>query len=128
MKLTLYDTTLRDGAQQEGISLTVGEKLRIVSLLDALGIDIIEGGWPSANPKDRSFFARVGELPLTCSKISAFGSTRKASIHVEDDVQRLRRRRVQARPQRAHHGRGQRGDDADLQKVLDQFEIGALLK
>ncbi len=87
MKLTLYDTTLRDGAQQEGISLTVGEKLRIVSLLDALGIDIIEGGWPSANPKDRSFFARVGELPLTCSKISAFGSTRKASIHVEDDVQ-----------------------------------------
>lgn len=87
MAVTLYDTTLRDGSQQEGISLTVGDKLRIVSMLDSLGIDIIEGGWPSSNPKDRSFFVRVRELPLACSKISAFGSTRKASIHVEDDPQ-----------------------------------------
>ena len=87
MSVTLYDTTLRDGCQQEGISLTVGEKLRVVRLLDALGIDVIEGGWPSANPKDRSFFARVRELPLMHSEISAFGATRKASTHVEDDPQ-----------------------------------------
>jgi len=85
--LTLYDTTLRDGSQQEGISLTVGEKLRIVRLLDSLGVNIVEGGWPSANPKDRSFFQRVRELALTCSRISAFGATRKALTHVEDDPQ-----------------------------------------
>jgi len=56
MKTEIYDTTLRDGSQQEGISLTVGDKLRIASLLDELGVDYVEGGWPGANPKDNEFF------------------------------------------------------------------------
>jgi 2-isopropylmalate synthase len=88
----IYDTTLRDGTQQEGISLTVKDKLAICSLLDDLGVAYVEGGWPGANPKEDEFFrlART-ELNLTTAKLVAFGATRKAGIRAEDDpqVQRL---------------------------------------
>ncbi|HBM55978.1 MAG TPA: citramalate synthase, partial [Acidimicrobiaceae bacterium] len=74
----IYDTTLRDGAQLEGISLTVDDKLRIADQLDRLGVHYIEGGWPGANPKDEEFFERARtELDLTTSKLVAFGSTRR---------------------------------------------------
>ena len=87
-KLEIYDTTLRDGAQQEGISLTVSDKLRIASLLDSLGVHYIEGGWPGALPKDNEFFARAKtELSLSNSKLTAFGSTRRPSRRVETDPQ-----------------------------------------
>jgi len=88
----IYDTTLRDGTQQEGISLTVKDKLTICGLLDHLGVAYIEGGWPGANPKDDEFFKRAGaELDLTTSKLVAFGSTRRTGVHPQDDeqVQRL---------------------------------------
>lgn len=85
MKVTLYDTTLRDGAQREGISLSVEDKLRIAAALDRLGIDYIEGGWPGSNPKDVEFFARIGELELEHAVIAAFGSTRRVGVAVEDD-------------------------------------------
>ncbi|HEX3392967.1 MAG TPA: citramalate synthase [Acidimicrobiales bacterium] len=74
----IYDTTLRDGSQQEGLSLTVDDKLRVASQLDHLGVAYIEGGWPGANPKDDEFFARApSELTLGTATLVAFGSTRR---------------------------------------------------
>ena len=82
----IYDTTLRDGAQLEGISLTVDDKLRIAEQLDRLGVHYIEGGWPGSNPKDEEFFKRARtELDLTTSKLVAFGSTRRVKGRVDDD-------------------------------------------
>lgn len=82
----VYDTTLRDGAQREGVSFSVGDKLQIVKLLDELGIDYIEGGWPGSNPKDMEFFARLKEITLQHAKIAAFGSTRRAGGKASSDA------------------------------------------
>ncbi|HZD22706.1 MAG TPA: citramalate synthase [Acidimicrobiia bacterium] len=88
MEIEIYDTTLRDGSQQEGISLTVNDKLRIARLLDELGVAYIEGGWPGANHKDTEFFARARtELDLKTSILTAFGSTRRPRGSVDDDPQ-----------------------------------------
>ncbi len=85
-RVDLYDTTLRDGSQLEGISLTVDDKLRIADQLDKLGVAFIEGGWPGANPKDDEFFERAKtELRLSTSKFVAFGSTRRAKGKVDSD-------------------------------------------
>ncbi len=82
----IYDTTLRDGAQLEGISLTVDDKLRIAEQLDWLGVHYIEAGWPGANPKDDELFRRIpGELKLETSKLVAFGSTRRVKGKVDSD-------------------------------------------
>ena len=82
----IYDTTLRDGSQLEGISLTVEDKLRIAEQLDYLGVHYIEGGWPGANPKDDEFFRRARtDLKLTTSTLVAFGSTRRAKGKVDSD-------------------------------------------
>src|SRR5215211_1746284 len=82
----IFDTTLRDGAQVEGVSLTVDDKLRIAQQLDYLGVDFIEGGWPGANPKDEEFFRRARtELQLDTSTLVAFGSTRRVKGKVDDD-------------------------------------------
>src|SRR5688500_19616961 len=83
----IYDTTLRDGSQREGLSLTVDDKLRIAEQLDHLGVPYIEGGWPGANPKDDEFFARykAGHLQLTTATLTAFGSTRRAGGDAADD-------------------------------------------
>ena len=83
--LELYDTTLRDGTQMEGISLSVEDKLKIAQKLDELGIHYIEGGWPGSNPKDAEFFVRAQSLRLRNAKIAAFGSTRRAGVRAEDD-------------------------------------------
>ena len=85
-KIQIYDTTLRDGSQLEGISLTVEDKLRIAEQLDYLGVDYIEGGWPGANPKDEEFFRRAAtELKLDTSTLVAIGSTRRVKGKVDDD-------------------------------------------
>src|SRR5579863_2890272 len=82
----VYDTTLRDGSQQERISLTVEDKLRVARELDHLGVTFIEGGWPGANPKDEEFFRRArDELRLKRSTLVAFGSTRRPNARAEDD-------------------------------------------
>ena len=81
----LYDTTLRDGAQQEGISFTVADKLKITQKLDELGINYIEGGWPGSNPKDTEFFEKARNLKLKNAVLVAFGSTRRVDTKVEDD-------------------------------------------
>lgn len=85
VKTELYDTTLRDGTQAEGISFSVEDKLRIAGKLDELGVDYIEGGWPGSNPKDAEFFERVRGLTLQHAKIAAFSSTRRANSQVESD-------------------------------------------
>jgi len=82
----IYDTTLRDGSQQEGLSLTVEDKLRVAAQLDELGVAYIEGGWPGANPKDDEFFARApAELKLSTATLVAFGSTRRPGGRAEGD-------------------------------------------
>ena len=85
----VFDTTLRDGAQREGITYSVPDKLAVARLLDQLGVGFIEGGWPGAMPKDTEFFARAadGELNLKYATLVAFGSTRKAGVKVQDDPQ-----------------------------------------
>ena len=85
-QIKLFDTTLRDGAQTEGISFTVEDKLKIAKLLDRLGLHYIEGGWPGSNPKDIEFFRRAKELKLRNAKMVAFGSTRRAKVKPEDDA------------------------------------------
>ncbi len=85
MNVMLYDTTLRDGAQTEGISFSVMDKLRIAKKLDELGIHYIEGGWPGANPKDMEFFKRIKRAGLKNSQIVAFGSTRHAKNKASAD-------------------------------------------
>ncbi len=82
----VYDTTLRDGAQQEGLNLSVADKLSIAKQLDELGVGYIEGGWPGANPKDTEFFRRAqDELGLKHARLAAFGATRRAGVRAADD-------------------------------------------
>jgi 2-isopropylmalate synthase len=85
-KILVYDTTLRDGTQREGISLSCDDKLRIAQKLDDLGVAYIEGGWPGSNPKDVEFFERAGELNLANAKIAAFGSTCRVDTDPAEDA------------------------------------------
>ena len=85
-QIELYDTTLRDGAQFEGISFSVDDKLAITVKLDQLGVHYVEGGWPGSNPKDAEFFVRAKHLDLTQTTLAAFGSTRHANVPVGDDA------------------------------------------
>lgn len=85
-KVTLYDTTLRDGTQGEGISLSVDDKIKIALRLDRLGIHYIEGGWPGSNPKDMEFFVKIQELKFEQAKVVAFGSTCRPGTMPEDDA------------------------------------------
>lgn len=85
-KVLCYDTTLRDGTQGEGISLSVDDKLQIAAELDRLGIHYIEGGWPGSNPKDVEFFQRAAERKWKHARIAAFGSTRRKDTKPEDDL------------------------------------------
>lgn len=84
-KIKIYDTTLRDGSQAEGVSFSKIDKVRITEKLDILGVDYIEGGWPGSNPKDMAFFEAVRGHVFKNAKIAAFGSTRRAQSRVEDD-------------------------------------------
>jgi 2-isopropylmalate synthase len=86
MDVLLYDTTLRDGTQRKGLSLSLEDKLKIARLLDAFGVTWIEGGWPGSNPKDAEFFRRLKAQPLLHAKAAAFGSTRRAHVRAEDDT------------------------------------------
>jgi len=84
-RIWLYDTTLRDGSQREGISLSMEDKLKIAQKLDEMGVPFIEGGWPGANPKDEQFFAKLKEIPLKQAEIVAFCSTRRPGQAVEEE-------------------------------------------
>ena len=97
-QIVAYDSTLRDGAQAQGVSFTVEDKLKIVERLDALGIGYIEAGNPGSNPKDLEFFERAGALKLKHAKIIAFGSTCKVGVDAAEDrnVQSLLRANTQS--------------------------------
>ena len=84
-KIYLYDTTLRDGAQGEGISFSLMDKLQIAGRLDEIGIDLIEGGYPLSNEKDAEFFRKVAELSLQHARVCAFGMTRRRSCSAAED-------------------------------------------
>jgi len=84
-KITIYDTTLRDGSQTEGISFSLQDKIGIALKLDDLGVDYIEGGYPLSNPKDKSFFKEIKKVSLKNAKIAAFGSTKRAKKKVSED-------------------------------------------
>ena len=84
-KIKIYDTTLRDGMQAEGVSFSLEDKLAIAKCLDELGVDYIEGGYAGSNPKEMEFFGRLAKLGLKNSKITAFGSTRRANRWVSND-------------------------------------------
>ena len=85
--ILIYDTTLRDGTQGEGISFSSTDKILITQKLDDFQVDYIEGGWPGSNPRDMAFFEEVKSISLNHAKVAAFGSTRRANLHVEDDPQ-----------------------------------------
>ncbi len=85
-KIYVYDTTLRDGTQGEGVAFSSDDKLKIIKMLDDLGVDYIEAGIPASNPKDRELFAKISELKLNHAKIVAFGSTHRIGTAVEEDA------------------------------------------
>jgi 2-isopropylmalate synthase len=85
-RIQIYDTTLRDGSQGEGVNFSLQDKLLITQKLDDIGIDFIEGGYPLSNPKDLEYFARVRDLPLQQARICAFGMTRRKGCAAEDDI------------------------------------------
>lgn len=84
-KVVLYDTTLRDGSQTEGVCFSTEDKIEILQRLDEFGIDMVEGGWPSSNPKDDEFFLRARSVKLKNARLVAFGSTRRANVRASED-------------------------------------------
>jgi 2-isopropylmalate synthase len=86
-RIEVYDTTLRDGSQGEGVNFSVADKLRVAEKLDHFGMDFIEGGWPGSNPKDVEFFRQARDRDFQHAKLAAFGSTRRKDYGVEDDPQ-----------------------------------------
>ncbi|HEY6214436.1 MAG TPA: hypothetical protein VIW45_19215, partial [Vicinamibacterales bacterium] len=85
--IEIYDTTLRDGTQGTGVTLSVADKLRIAERLDGFGVHYIEGGWPGSNPRDIEFFAEAKRRTFACARLAAFGSTRRKDVGVEHDDQ-----------------------------------------
>src|SRR5438552_14133624 len=85
IRLDLYDTTLRDGVQREGLSFSLDDKLKVARRLDALGVHYIEGGYPGSNPRDQEFFARARAMTWQSATVAAFGSTRYKDNRAEDD-------------------------------------------
>jgi 2-isopropylmalate synthase len=85
-RVFVYDTTLRDGSQGEGVNFSLQDKLLITRKLDELGFDYIEGGYPLSNPKDFEYFQEARKLPLKHAKVVAFGMTRRKNARPEDDV------------------------------------------
>src|SRR5580658_10396856 len=86
-EVEIYDTTLRDGSQGEGINFSVMDKLRIAEKLDQFGVHYIEGGWPGSNPRDIEFFAQAKRRKFKNARLAAFGSTRRKNIPIEQDDQ-----------------------------------------
>ncbi len=85
-RISIYDTTLRDGSQGEGVNFSLQDKLLVTSRLAELGVDFIEGGYPLSNPKDAAYFREVASLELGNSKVAAFGMTRRRDVAAEEDV------------------------------------------
>src|SRR6266542_2674108 len=85
-RISIYDTTLRDGSQGEGVNFSLQDKLQLTRRLDELGVDFIEGGYPLSNPKDYEYFQEVRKLPLRHARVAAFGMTRRKNVAPAADV------------------------------------------
>src|SRR6185295_10868238 len=85
-RIEIYDTTLRDGSQGEGVYFSLEDKLLITARLDEMGFDFIEGGYPLSNPKDHEYFQRAAQMPLQHARIAAFGMTRRRGSSAADDT------------------------------------------
>src|SRR5207253_195302 len=85
-RIRIYDTTLRDGSQGEGINFSLQDKLLLTRRLDELGVDFIEGGYPLSNPKDFAYFQEVRKLPLRHARVAAFGMTRRKDVSAAEDT------------------------------------------
>src|SRR3954449_3637637 len=85
-RISIYDTTLRDGSQGEGVNFSLQDKLLITARLDELGVDYIEGGYPLSNPKDAAYFLAVRDLDLSGARVAAFGMTRRRGVVAEEDT------------------------------------------
>src|SRR5947209_14761270 len=85
-RIQIYDTTLRDGSQGEGVNFSLQDRLLVTARLDDLGVDYIEGGYPLSNPKDAAYFRAVRDLDLRHARVTAFGMTRRRGVAAEDDV------------------------------------------
>src|SRR2546423_8635264 len=85
-RISIYDTTLRDGSQGEGVNFSLHDKLQITRRLDELGVDFIEGGYPLSNPKDFEYFQEVRKLPLRTARVAAFGMTRRKGVSPAEDT------------------------------------------
>ena len=85
-RVHIYDTTLRDGSQGEGVNFSLLDKLNVTARLDELGVDFVEGGYPLSNPKDFEYFQEVKKLPLKHARVAAFGMTRRKNVHPKDDT------------------------------------------
>ena len=85
MQVHLYDTTLRDGMQGEGMSLSAEEKLRVAHALDGIGVHLIEAGFPASNPKEEALFALLAEESFVCAEVAAFGMTRRRDVSADAD-------------------------------------------
>src|SRR5246127_2538369 len=85
-RIRIYDTTLRDGSQGEGVNFSLQDKLNITRRLDELGVDFIEGGYPLSNPKDFEYFQAVRQIPLRHARVAAFGMTRRKGVPPSEDT------------------------------------------
>src|SRR5947207_11763993 len=85
-RIAIYDTTLRDGSQGEGVNFSLQDKLLITARLDELGVDHVEGGYPLSNPKDTAYFRAVRDLDLAHARVTAYGMTRRKGVAAEDDA------------------------------------------
>src|ERR1700683_5092271 len=86
MRISIYDPTLRDGSQGEGVLFSLQDKLLLTRRLDELGVDYVEGGYPLSNPKDFQYFQEVRKLPLRHTRVAAFGMTRRKGVRPAEDV------------------------------------------
>ena len=132
-RITIYDTTLRDGSQGEGVNFSLQDKLNITRRLDELGVDFIEGGYPLSNPKDFEYFQEVRKLPLQHAKVAAFGMTRRKGVGpAEDDVPQGAARRPDAgrhhRRQDVGHARPRGAGTQPGRKPAHDRRLGGLLQ
>ena len=104
-RIQIYDTTLRDGTQGEGVNLSLQDKLLITRKLDELGFDYIEGGYPLSNPKDEAYFQQVAEMELQHAKVCAFGMTRRRGVEAKNDIGLQALRDSQARSEERRVGK-----------------------
>src|SRR5438067_2313381 len=120
-RISIYDTTLRDGSQGEGVNFSLQDKLLLTRRLDDLGVDFIKGGYPLSNPKDFEYFRQVRDLPLRHARVVAFGMTRRKGVAPADDT--CLRALLDSQAQGTINGIGERCGNADLVSIIANLAL-----